>query len=151
MSDTAPRIALIHVLDEPVAPIRQAFAHSWPQAPTADLLDASLSMDLATEGRLGDAMIQRFITLGRYAVSGTGVPCHPREPIESFVCLDDATVVRDTINQRSGHLGVSGNIYPSIDREIGGPDDTRTVWRLGFKRRTLCMFRQSPQTIMEDR
>lgn len=72
MSDTAPRIALIHVLEEPVAPIRQAFAHSWPQARTADLLDASLSADLATEGRLGDAMIQRFITLGRYAVSGTG-------------------------------------------------------------------------------
>ncbi|MFN3954000.1 MAG: aspartate/glutamate racemase family protein [Pararhodobacter sp.] len=68
----APRIALIHALEESVAPIRDAFARLWPQAHTADLLDASLSADLARAGGLDAAMIARFVTLGRYAASGTG-------------------------------------------------------------------------------
>ena len=73
MSDpTAPRIALVHALEESVAPIRAAFARHWPEARTADLLDASLSADLAATGRLDAAMIQRFVTLGRYAASGLG-------------------------------------------------------------------------------
>ncbi|WP_127108282.1 aspartate/glutamate racemase family protein [Pararhodobacter zhoushanensis] len=73
MSDPkAPRIALIHALEESVAPIRAAFAQHWPEARTADLLDASLSADLAEAGRLDSAMTQRFLTLGRYAARGTG-------------------------------------------------------------------------------
>lgn len=73
MSDgNAPRIALIHALEESVAPIRDAFARLWPEAQTADLLDASLSADLARAGALDEAMVQRFLTLGRYAASGTG-------------------------------------------------------------------------------
>lgn len=73
MSDiNAPRIALIHALEESVLPIRDAFARLWPEARTADLLDASLSADLAAAGALDDAMVQRFLTLGRYAASGTG-------------------------------------------------------------------------------
>ena len=72
MSDAAPRIALIHALEESVSPICQAFARHWPQARTADLLDASLSADLAAAGGLDDAMVRRFVTLGRYAASGTG-------------------------------------------------------------------------------
>nr|WP_323783114.1 aspartate/glutamate racemase family protein [Amylibacter sp.] len=68
----APRIALIHALEESVAPIRDAFARLWPEARGADLLDASLSADLLAAGRLDDAMKQRFLTLGRYAATGTG-------------------------------------------------------------------------------
>lgn len=73
MSDTTPpRIALIHALEESVLPIRDAFARLWPQALRADLLDASLSADLAAAGTLDAAMTDRFITLGRYAARGTG-------------------------------------------------------------------------------
>jgi len=72
MSDTAPRITLIHALEDSVAPIRDAFARHWPQARTADLLDASLSVDLAAAGGLDNAMVARFVTLGRYAAGGTG-------------------------------------------------------------------------------
>ncbi|TJZ89845.1 hypothetical protein FA743_17315 [Paracoccus gahaiensis] len=68
----APRIALIHALPESVAPIREAFARLWPEARTADLLDASLSADLAAAGRLDAAMTARFLTLGRYAAAGSG-------------------------------------------------------------------------------
>ncbi len=68
----APRIALIHALEESVLPIRDAFVRLWPEAVRADLLDASLSSDLAATGTLDQAMIDRFLTLGRYAASGTG-------------------------------------------------------------------------------
>lgn len=68
----APRIALIHALAESVEPIHAAFAESWPQAKTFDLLDSSLSRDLAHAGTLTPAIIERFVALGRYAESSVG-------------------------------------------------------------------------------
>lgn len=68
----APRIALIHALRESIDPITGAFTHLWPEAETFNLLDDSLSSDLAKDGQLTPAMINRFITLGRYA-RGIGV------------------------------------------------------------------------------
>lgn len=65
------RIALIHALKHSVAPIEAAFQRLWPEAQLMNLLDDSLSGDLAREGRLTGAMTGRFLTLGRYAV-GTG-------------------------------------------------------------------------------
>ncbi len=66
-----PRIALIHALEESVIPARAAFRAHWPEARFFDLLDTSLSVDLAETGRLDDAMMRRFQTLADYAV-GTG-------------------------------------------------------------------------------
>ena len=66
-----PRIALIHATPVAIEPIREAFAASWPQAQIANLLDDSLSTDLAAEGQLTDQMIERFVTLARYC-AGTG-------------------------------------------------------------------------------
>jgi len=43
----------------------------WPQAQRMNLLDDSLSVDRARDGRLTEAMVQRFIDLAMYA-SGTG-------------------------------------------------------------------------------
>lgn len=63
----APRIGLIHALRESLEPIRAAFARHWPEAELMNLLDDSLSADLAREGRLTPEMIERFISLGRYA------------------------------------------------------------------------------------
>lgn len=66
------RIALIHALGHSVAPINAAFAREWPDATVMNLLDDSLSADLARGGAgLDAAMHQRFITLADYAV-GTG-------------------------------------------------------------------------------
>jgi len=62
-----PRIALIHALAHSVAPINQAFARHWPQAGLMNLLDDSLSSDLA-KGSLDARMHQRFQTLADYAV-----------------------------------------------------------------------------------
>ena len=62
-----PRLALIHATALAVDPIREAFARLWPQARTTNLLEDSLSEDLAASGKLDAAMITRFETLARYA------------------------------------------------------------------------------------
>ncbi|MGE0497387.1 MAG: aspartate/glutamate racemase family protein [Ramlibacter sp.] len=63
-----PRIALIHALSHSVAPINEAFARDWPEATRMNLLDDSLSADLAASGRGLDAfMHERFARLAQYA------------------------------------------------------------------------------------
>jgi aspartate/glutamate racemase len=63
------RIALIHALAHSVAPINTAFERDWPEALRMNLLDDSLSADLACS-RLGlDAtMHERFQRLAQYAI-----------------------------------------------------------------------------------
>lgn len=64
------RIALIHALAHSVAPINTAFAEQWPDATLMNLLDDSLSADLARNGGVLDAaMHARFASLTDYAVS----------------------------------------------------------------------------------
>jgi Asp/Glu/hydantoin racemase len=62
-----PRVALIHALALSVAPINDAMAKHWPQAQRMNLLDDSLSADLAARGHLDEAMTQRFNSLSDYA------------------------------------------------------------------------------------
>lgn len=64
-----PRIALIHALKHSIAPIEAAFANAWPEARLMNLLDDSLSADLARDGALTDAMTERFLALGDYAAA----------------------------------------------------------------------------------
>ena len=63
------RIALIHALKHSIAPVESAFAQLWPAATLMNLVDDSLSADVARDGRITEAMTQRFLTLGRYAAS----------------------------------------------------------------------------------
>jgi maleate cis-trans isomerase len=65
------RITLIHALRHSPPPIEAAFARLWPGQTLMNLMDDSLSADLAREGRLTPAMTERFLALGRYAI-GTG-------------------------------------------------------------------------------
>ncbi len=65
----APRIALIHALRDSVDPIIGAFARQWPEAQTFNLLDDSLSATVAMAGRITTPIVNRFLTLGRYAAS----------------------------------------------------------------------------------
>ncbi|MBM3480874.1 MAG: arylsulfatase [Alphaproteobacteria bacterium] len=65
-----PRIVLIHALRESVAPAMAAMAAGWQGATVANLLDDSLSADLAARhGVIEDSIVERFVTLGRYARS----------------------------------------------------------------------------------
>jgi Asp/Glu/hydantoin racemase len=66
---TLPRIALIHALKHSIAPIEAAFATAWPEARLMNLLDDSLSADLARDGALSDSMTERFLALGDYAAA----------------------------------------------------------------------------------
>lgn len=65
------RIALIHALRHSPPPIEAAFARLWPEAALMNLLDDSLSADLARARAITPAMTERFLALSRYAV-GTG-------------------------------------------------------------------------------
>jgi Asp/Glu/hydantoin racemase len=65
------RITLVHALKHSIAPIEASFARLWPDARLMNLLDDSLSADLARDGRLTEAMTGRFLSIGRYA-AGTG-------------------------------------------------------------------------------
>ena len=71
-SEPTVRVALIHALDESVAPARAAFKELWPEAYCFDLLDTSLAVDLAERGCLDDAMFIRFMTLASYALQSKG-------------------------------------------------------------------------------
>jgi Asp/Glu/hydantoin racemase len=63
------RIALIHALSHSVAPINDALTRDWPTVTRMNLLDDSLSSDLAAGGKGLDAsMHQRFARLAQYAV-----------------------------------------------------------------------------------
>src|SRR3979411_741071 len=63
------RITLVHALKHSIAPIEASFARLWPHARLMNLLDDSISADLARDGRLTQAMTGRFLSLGRYAAS----------------------------------------------------------------------------------
>lgn len=69
---SGPRIALIHALEESVAPIRAAFREAWPEAFAFDLLDTSLAIDRAHAGVLDVAMRLRFAALADYAAGSEG-------------------------------------------------------------------------------
>ncbi|NDP39724.1 MAG: arylsulfatase [Rhodoferax sp.] len=66
------RVALIHALAHSVAPINEEMLRAWPDCERMNLLDDSLSADLARSGRGLDAAIhQRIEALAAYA-EGTG-------------------------------------------------------------------------------
>lgn len=67
----APRIALVHATPVAIDPIVDAFRKLWPEAKTTNLLEDSLAPDLAADGALTPAMVERFVTLARY-VHGCG-------------------------------------------------------------------------------
>lgn len=63
------RIALIHALAHSVAPVNAGFERDWPEAVRMNVLDDSLSADLAAGGRgLDETMHARFERLAQYAL-----------------------------------------------------------------------------------
>ncbi len=120
------RIALIHALRHSPPPIEQAFARLWPEAELSNLLDDSLSADLAKTGRLDEAMHERFLTLGRYA-KGTGADailftCSAFGPCIDRVREDLHPLVVHKPNQgmfaeavaHGGRIGLVASFHPSL-------------------------------------
>jgi len=88
------RIALIHALRHSPPPIEAAFAAAWPEAVLMNLLDDSLSADLARDGALTPAMTARFRRLGAYArdtgADGILFTCSAFGPCIEAVAADSA-------------------------------------------------------------
>ncbi|MSQ64219.1 MAG: arylsulfatase [Betaproteobacteria bacterium] len=61
-----PKIYLVHAVAISMAPVEASFRKIWPGARLAHLLDDSLYSDFNLDGRLTEAMIERFRELGRY-------------------------------------------------------------------------------------
>jgi len=68
MTQSRPRVALIHALAHSVAPINEAMARDWPEATRMNLLDDSLSADLSSGMGLDAFMHERFQRLAQYAI-----------------------------------------------------------------------------------
>jgi hypothetical protein len=66
-----PKIYLIHAADVSIPPVVGSFRASWPQAKVVNLLEDALMTDLADDGRLTDAMVERFVDIGRYCVKAS--------------------------------------------------------------------------------
>lgn len=136
------RIALIHALAHSVAPVNDELARAWPQAQRMNLLDDSLSADLALTGQgLDAAMHQRFEALAAYA-EGTGAqailftcsafgPCieavaerRPHMP----VLKPNEAMVADAV-QHGGRIGLIASFAPtlaSMPAEFPAGTDLRT-------------------------
>lgn len=121
------RISLIHALRPSIDPIEDAFARLWPEAELQNLIDDSLSRDLARTGRLDDPMVQRFLTLGRYAKS-TGADailfsCSAFGPAIDAVARDLAPLPVRKPNQamiaqavqHGGRIAIVASFQPTLD------------------------------------
>jgi Asp/Glu/hydantoin racemase len=69
---SGPRIALVHALEESIAPARAAVQRCWPEAFAFDVFDSALAPDLAAAGALVPEICERVSRLGRYAADSQG-------------------------------------------------------------------------------
>lgn len=123
------RIALIHALKHSIVPVENAFARLWPEARLANLLDNSLSADLARDGVLTPAMTEQFLTLARYAkatgADGILFTCSAFGPcIEACaselspmpVLKPNEAMIEDAVSMvgRSGRIGLLASFAPTL-------------------------------------
>lgn len=122
------RIALIHALSHSVAPINEAFARDWPEAVRMNLLDDSLSADLARNGRGLDAVMhERFQRLAQYAVDtgaqGILFTCSAFGPCIEAVAAHHAplpvltpneAMIEEAVQGQQGALGLIASFAPTL-------------------------------------
>jgi len=68
MTAQRTRVVLIHAVQIAVDPISEAFALGRPEAETVNLLDDSLSRDLARDGKITSSMRNRMSDLMQYGI-----------------------------------------------------------------------------------
>ncbi len=120
------RIALIHALKHSIVPIETSFAKLWADATLMNLVDDSLSADLARDGRLTDDMTGRFLSLGRYAVStgadailftcsafGPCIEAVARAHAPMPVLKPNAAMIEQAV-ARGGRIGLLSTFAPTL-------------------------------------
>jgi len=131
------RIALIHATALAVDPIRDAFEAGWPQARITNLLDDSLSTDLALEGTLTERMIDRFVTLARYSAgcganailftcSAFGVAIEAARREVSIPVLKPNEAMFEEALEIGGRIGLISTFQPSIPSMVRELEDEAT-------------------------
>ncbi|WP_332745916.1 aspartate/glutamate racemase family protein [Hydrogenophaga sp.] len=140
------RLALIHALAHSVAPINEELSRAWPEAVRMNLLDDSLSADLARSGTgLDAAMHQRFESLAAYA-EGTGAnailfTCSAfgscieavaaRRPHMPVLKPNEAMVAEAVAVARGGRIGLVASFAPTLtSMPPEFPPGTQLVTRL---------------------
>lgn len=120
-----PRIVLLHATPVAVGPVRDAFAHLWPEAETVNLMDDALTIDRARDGVLTDAMVERFVNFGRYALQigadGILVTCSAFGPaIEALADIAPVPVIKPNEAMfraalaQGGRIGMLATFAPSV-------------------------------------
>lgn len=124
------RIALIHALAESVSPINEAFRARWPEAELMNLLDDSLSIDRLRAGLLSDAIMSRFLVLGRYARNAGAdailFTCSAFGPAIEAVAADLAPLLVHKPNSamiaaalaNGGRIGLLASFAPTLDSMV---------------------------------
>jgi Asp/Glu/hydantoin racemase len=120
------RIALIHALKHSIVPIEASFARLWPDAKLMNLLDDSLSSDLARDGKLSDAMTERFLKIGRYVTStgsdailftcsafGPCIEAVAREHAPMPVLKPNEAMIEQAVKQ-GGKIGLLSTFPPTL-------------------------------------
>jgi aspartate/glutamate racemase len=121
------RIALIHALAHSVAPINAAFERDWPEAMRMNLLDDSLSADLASSGgKIDAAMHGRFQHLAQYAIDsgangilftcsafGTCIDAVARRHVAIPVAKPNEAMVAESV-ARGGKVGLVATFGPTL-------------------------------------
>ena len=119
------RIALIHAVRVAIDPVAEAFARLWPEADLANILDDSLSGDLARDGALTTGMTSRFVRLAGYAVDtgADGVlytcsafgPCieAAAEAVDVPVLKPNEAMFREAA-QAGSRIGLLASFAPSL-------------------------------------
>jgi hypothetical protein len=68
---TKPKIYLVHAAAVSIPPVVASFRENWPEAKVVNLLEDALMTDLADDGKLTAAMIERFVHIGQYCVKAS--------------------------------------------------------------------------------
>lgn len=133
-----PRIALIHALSHSVDPINTAFETAWPEAERMNLLDDSLSADLARTGALDATMHRRFEVLADYAVAtgaqallftcsafGPCIDAVARRHADRPVLKPNSAMIDDAV-AHGGTVGLIATFAPTLaSMPAEFPPDTR--------------------------
>ena len=120
-----PCIYLIHAADVSIPPVVASFRASWPEAKVVNLLEDALMTDLADDGKLTEAMIQRICHIGRYAVkasadailfccSAFGPAIDECRKQVSIPVLKPNEALYEQLVARSGNVSLLATFQPSL-------------------------------------
>jgi len=121
-----PRIAIIHAVRGSIDPIGAAFAALWPDARTDNLLEESLSTDIAEAGAETEAIQERIADLAAYVTkagadailyscSAFGASIDRVKRSSSLPVLKPNEAMIDEALDRGPRIGVVATFAPTLE------------------------------------